>query len=176
MSKTEPAPTEETERERLNRNFAELLQEVRVAETGVQILFAFLLTLPFTARFEQLDSRDIWAYAVATLGAAAATIALVAPVSYHRLAFRAGRKPEIVSAVSVLAQAGLVAFGIALVGAGFLIADVVLGLPWGIGFAALLVCLEAALWYVLPLTNLGARRGLGRKPPTGEKAVDRRNR
>ena len=144
---------DESERDRLNRNFAELLQEVRVAETGVQILFAFLLTLPFTQRFASLDRRDVVAYAVAAAGAAVATIVLVAPVSFHRLTFREGRKPELVMFASVLAQVGLFAFGVALVSAAFLIADVVLGLGWGVGFAGLVAGLAAVLWYVLPIAR-----------------------
>jgi hypothetical protein len=146
-------PPVEGERERLNRNFAELIQEIRVAEAGVQILFAFLLTLPFTNRFAQMAGRDICAYAVATVGAVVATITLVTPVSYHRLLFRKGRKPELVHITSVLAVVGLAFFGIA-----FLIADVVLGLGWGIGFAAMLLCLEVALWYILPLAHHPSRR------------------
>lgn len=148
------APAVENERDRLNRNFAELLQEVRVTQTGVQILFAFLLTLPFSNRFAQLPMRDVSAYAVAAVGAAIATVLLVAPVSYHRLAFRKGRKLELVTVASQLAQIGLFAFGIALIAAGFLIADVVLGLGWGIGFGGLLLVLEAILWYVLPLAHV----------------------
>src|SRR5215831_16765059 len=84
---SDPSPPIEDERVRLNRNFSELLQEVRVAQTGVQILFAFLLTLPFTTRFTALGARDIAAYCVSVLGAAAATVLLVTPVSYHRLVF-----------------------------------------------------------------------------------------
>ena len=151
-------PPVESERERLNRHFAELIQEIRVAEAGVQILFAFLLTLPFTNRFAQMAGRDICAYAVATVGAVVATITLVTPVSYHRLLFRKGRKPEVVHITSVLAVVGLVFFGIALIGAAFLIADVVLGLGWGIGFAAMLLCLELALWYILPLAHHPSRQ------------------
>jgi hypothetical protein len=144
---------EESESERINRNFAELLQEVRVAETGVQILFAFLLTLPFTQRFGDLAGRDIAAYAVSAVGAAVATVVLVAPVSFHRITFRQGRKPELVAFASLLALTGLICFGIALVGAAFLIADVVLGLGAGIGFAVLVTGLELALWIVLPLAK-----------------------
>jgi len=143
----------ETERQRLNRNFAELLQEVRVAETGVQILFAFLLTLPFTQRFVQLPGRDVAAYAVSAVCAAVATVVLIAPVSFHRLTFRTGRKPELVALASMLALVGSVAFGLALVAAAFLIADVVLGLGWGIGFAVLVAALEAGLWFVLPMVR-----------------------
>jgi hypothetical protein len=157
---------EETERERLNRNFAELLQEVRVAETGVQILFAFLLTLPFTQRFRELAGRDIGAYAVAAVGAAVATVALVAPVSFHRLTFREGRKPELVQFASVLATIGLFSFGVALIGAAFLIADVVLGLWAGFVFAILIVGLEAFLWYALPMAKRDKphKQRMGRGP------------
>jgi hypothetical protein len=145
--------TGEAEGERLNRNFAELLQEVRVAETGVQILFAFLLTLPFTQRFADLPGRDVAAYAVSAVGAAIATVVLVAPVSFHRLTFRQGRKPELVAFASVLALAGLISFGIALLSAAFLIADVVIGPGAGIGFALLVAALEVTLWLVLPLAK-----------------------
>src|SRR5262245_27122433 len=110
----EVSPPVESARKRLNRNCAELLQEVRVAQTGVQFLFAFLLTLPFTNRFGDLIDRDIVAYSVAAAGAAAAAIVLAAPVSYHRIAFRKGRKPEILTAASRLAAIGLVAFGVSL--------------------------------------------------------------
>ena len=156
----ERSPAVEPARERLNRNFAELLQEVRVAQTGVQFLFAFLLTLPFTNRFARLSDRDLGAYSVAAAGAAVAAVLLVAPVSYHRVAFRRGRKPELVNMASVMAQLGLLAFGLSLLAAGFLIADVVLGLNWAIGFGVLLFVLEVGLWYVLPLAGLlvNARR------------------
>ena len=109
--------------------------------------------MPFTNRFVQLTDRDITAYSVAAVGAATATVLLVAPVSYHRLAFRKGRKPELVNVASQLAQLGLTAFGIALVAASFLIADVVRGLAWAIGFSGLIGVLEIALWYALPLTH-----------------------
>ena len=151
------APPTESERDRLNRNFAELLQEVRVAETGVQILFAFLLTLPFTNRFEQLGPRDLTAYGVAAVGAAVATVVLVAPVSIHRLWFREGRKPELVNLASNLAQVGLFAFGVALTSAAFLIFDVALGLAWGVCFAAVVAGLAGALWYLVPFAS--QRRG-----------------
>jgi hypothetical protein len=154
---------EETERDRINRNFAELLQEVRVAETGVQILFAFLLTLPFTQRFGSLAGRDVAAYAVSAVGAAVATVVLVAPVSFHRLTFRQGRKPELVAFASVLALVGLISFGVALVSAAFLIADVVLGVGAGVGFAIVVLGLQTVLWFVLPL----ARRDDPRKRRIG---------
>jgi Family of unknown function (DUF6328) len=145
------SPAVEPERERLNRNFAELLQEIRVAETGVQILFAFLLALPFTSRFGELGNLEVAAYAVSAVGSAVATVILVAPVSFHRLWFRHGRKPELVAFASMLALIGLIFFGVALVSASFLIADVILGWGWGLGFAAVVAGLEVALWLVVPL-------------------------
>ena len=161
-----PVNAEETDGERINRNFSELLQEVRVAETGVQILFAFLLTLPFTQRFGELAGRDIAAYAVSAVGASVATVVLVAPVSFHRITFRRGRKPELVAFASLLALIGLICFGVALVSAAFLIADVVLGLGAAIGFAVLVAGMEAALWIVLPLAKRDDpyRRRLGTGP------------
>jgi hypothetical protein len=147
------SPPTEGERERLNRNFAELLQEFRVAQTGVQILFAFLLTLPFTNRFGQLGTRDLVAYAIAAIGAAVSTVVLMAPVSIHRLWFREGRKPELVDLASNLAQVGLFAFLVALASSAFLIFDVALNVWWGAGFAALVLGLAGALWYVVPSTN-----------------------
>jgi hypothetical protein len=152
------AANAESERERLNRNFAELLQEVRVAETGVQILFAFLLTLPFTNRFERLGTRDLAAYAVAAVGAAFATVVLVAPVSIHRLWFREGRKPELVNLASNLAQMGLFSFGLALASAAFLIFDVALGLGWGVCFAVGVAGLAGTLWYLVPFASHRQRR------------------
>ena len=153
------SPPTEGDRERLNRNFAELLQEFRVAQTGVQILFAFLLTLPFTNRFGQVvGTRDLVAYAIAAIGAAVSTVVLMAPVSIHRLWFREGRKPELVDLASNLAQVGLLAFIVALASAAFLIFDVALNVWWGAGFAALVLGLAGALWYVVPFTNQRRRR------------------
>ena len=144
---------EESGQARLNRNFAELLQEFRVAQTGVQILFAFLLTLPFTNRFGQVGTRDLVAYGVAAVGAAVSTVVLIAPVSIHRLWFREGRKPELVDLASNLAQVGLFAFLVALASTAFLIFDVALNVWWGAGFAALVLGLAGALWYVVPVAN-----------------------
>jgi len=149
----QPAPTGETERERLNRNFSELLQEVRVAVAGVQILFAFLLTLPFAARSADLLGRHKVPYGISVLATAIATVMMLAPVSYHRLVFREGRKPELVRAANLLAQGGLASFAVALVSACFLIADVVFGFWWGIGFASFVAILVAVTWYALPSTS-----------------------
>src|SRR5256714_6588449 len=92
--------------ERWDRNFSELLQELRVAQTGVQVLFAFLLTLPFTNRFERITGVQRGTYVVTLVAAAAATALLIAPVSYHRLVFRQGRKPQLVRTGSKQATLG----------------------------------------------------------------------
>ena len=134
MSGWEPAATQysgrdETELERWDRNFTELLQELRVAQTGVQILFAFLLTLPFTNRFTQATETDRGVYVGTLVAAAAATALLIAPVSYHRLVFRKGRKPQLVQTGSTLAMLGLGCLLLAMLGAVFVVVDVVLHQP-----------------------------------------------
>jgi uncharacterized protein DUF6328 len=141
---------EETELERWDRNFTELLQELRVAQTGVQILFAFLLTLPFSARFGQATDVDRVVYVITLIAAATATALLIAPVSHHRRVFRQGRKPQLVRTASRLAQAGLTALLVATIGAVFVVLDVVAGLGWAVALVAALAVLYVGLWYVLP--------------------------
>jgi O-antigen/teichoic acid export membrane protein len=141
---------DETDLERWDRNFIELLQELRVAQTGVQILFAFLLTLPFTNRFGRISDLDKAVYVITLVAAATATALLIAPVSDHRQVFRQGRKPELVRTASTLAQAGLGALLVAIIGAVFLVLDVVAGLGWATGLAVVITLLYLALWYMLP--------------------------
>jgi hypothetical protein len=143
----------ETPYERLDRNFAELLQELRVAQTGVQILFAFLLTLPFAARFTVTPPRDRAVYAVTLAACAASIVFLIAPVSYHRLVFRQGRKGEVVNTTSILALVGTACLLAAVVGAVFLVADVVLDFTAALIMAAATAILAISLWYALPLSR-----------------------
>ncbi|MFE9768837.1 DUF6328 family protein [Streptomyces sp. NPDC005808] len=142
---------DETELERADRNFAELLQELRVIQTGVQILFAFLLTLAFQARFPTLDSFQRGTYVTTLMLAVVAAAFFTAPAAVHRALFRRGAKKEIVSVSSRLAGIGLVTLALALTSAVLLVVDVVHGTPEGIVAAAatLLVC--AGLWGLLPL-------------------------
>jgi len=86
----------ETQKQRWDRNFADLLQESRVAQTGVQILFAFLLTLPFSNGFPRTTAFQKDVYVVALLSAAFSAALIIAPVAFHRALFRQGRKPELV--------------------------------------------------------------------------------
>jgi hypothetical protein len=141
---------DETSLERWDRNFTELLQELRVAQTGVQILFAFLLTLPFTNRFGEVGSLDKVVYVITLVASATATALLIAPVSDHRQVFREGRKPQLVRTASTLAQAGLAALLVAMIGAVFLVLDVVAGLGWAVGLGAAIMAVFLVLWYLLP--------------------------
>src|SRR5215207_7348465 len=117
----------ETELERCDRQLAELMQEVRVAQTGVQVLFGFLLTVPFTARFEDLGQGErVLYFATLTLAGAAAML-LIAPTSHHRVLFRCGDKRHLVRIANRYAIAGLLCVGVAMVGALAFVAEVVFG-------------------------------------------------
>ena len=141
---------DETEAERLDRNFGDLLQELRVAQAGVQILFAFLLTLPFGARFGNIDTIEQIVYIGALLSAAMAAGAIIAPVAYHRMLFRQGRKPQIVAAAHRLASIGLALLLLAMVGAILLGTDFVLGRPWAVVITGVATIWFVVLWAVLP--------------------------
>lgn len=122
----------ETEKQRWQRNFTDLLQELRVAQTGVQILFAFLLTLPFSNGFPRATQFQKDTYIVALIAAAAATALIISPVAFHRALFRQGRKPELVRFAHAVATGGLAFMLIAMVSSVLLITDFVL--PRGVAF------------------------------------------
>jgi hypothetical protein len=146
------AARNETEAQRVDRNFVELLQELRVAQTGVQILFAFLLGLSFTPRFPDLsDSQQTVYVTTLTLSASSAAF-LIAPVSYHRLVFRRRLKARLVQTSHRLALIGLGLLLLAVVGAVDLAASLVLG-GWATLLAAALALLFAGLWFVLPVVE-----------------------
>lgn len=140
----------ESEAERLDRNYGELLQELRVAQTGVQILFAFLLGIAFQTRFTQISSYERGIYLVTLVAAACAAIMLIAPVAVHRMLFRRHQKQELVDLTSRLAAAGLVFLGIAILSAVLLVVSVVINLTLAIVFASVLGMLLVGMWYVLP--------------------------
>src|SRR4051794_20161223 len=143
----------ETAIQQIDRNYVELLQEVRVAQTGVQILFAFLLGLAFTQRFDALDVAQRTVYVVAlTLSAAAAGV-LLAPVMYHRLVFRRRLKHHVVMTAHRLAIAGLVLVLLAMVGSVQLAASLILGVGASV-LAALVGLVLAFLWFGLPWLDL----------------------
>src|SRR5215831_13810962 len=120
-------PRDESEVERADRNLAELLQELRVAGLGVQVLFGFLLSLPFTCKFSNLSHGQRQLYIATLVLAAVATALLLGPVAYHRLVFRRGLKEGLVRAANRMAIAGLAAVGLAVSAAVLLVTWYVTG-------------------------------------------------
>src|SRR3984893_19219554 len=104
-----PAARDESEAERDDRTLAELLQELRVVGLGVQVLFGFLLSLPFTNRFGTISPGQRDLYLVCLVLSAVATALLLGPVAYHRLVFRRGQKESLIRTANVMAIAGLAA-------------------------------------------------------------------
>jgi amino acid permease len=133
----------ETEKQRWDRNFADLLQELRVAQTGVQILFAFLLTLPFSAQFPDTTAFQKDVYVVALMAAAFATAMIISPVAFHRALFRQGRKPELVRFAHKMATGGLAFMLIAMVSSILLITDFILNMT-----AAIILTVIGAAWFL----------------------------
>jgi hypothetical protein len=149
---------DETDTERLDRNLIELLQEVRVVQTGVQVLFAFLLTAPLATRFPKLTSFQRYDYFATLLATGAATVLLIAPTAYHRILFRLGDKAHLVQVANRFTLAGLACVALAMVGALLLVTDLMFE-----GAVVVLVTAIAALgclvcWCVLPLLRRAAIR------------------
>ncbi|MFI7433877.1 DUF6328 family protein [Micromonospora haikouensis] len=149
--------SKETERQRWQRNFADLLQELRVAQTGVQILFAFLLTLPFSNGFTRTSDFQKDVYIVALLSAAAATAMIISPVAFHRALFRQGRKPELVRFAHRMASGGLGFMLVSMVSAVLLITDFVLDRGIAFVLTAVTAVWFLTFWVFLPF----ARRNWG---------------
>lgn len=140
----------ETPTQQLDRNWLALLQELRVVQTGVQLLTGFLLTLPFQNRFEELTKAGHIVYLVTVSASIVATIMLVAPVGMHRLLFRQRAVGVLVRVGNRLAISGLVMLGITLIGAVALTFEIVLGVSAAIVAALVVAVLLIALWFVLP--------------------------
>jgi uncharacterized protein DUF6328 len=149
----ETDPRNESEEERNDRNLAELLQELRVAGLGVQVLFGFLLSLPFTNQFRKLSSGERDLYLATLMLAAVATALLLGPVAYHRLVFRRRQKERLVRAANVMAIAGLATVGLAVSAAVLLVTEFVAGGLAGVLMTVLVVLMFGLLWFALPLVN-----------------------
>jgi hypothetical protein len=134
----------------LDRNVGELLQETRVATAGVQFLFAFLLTLPFTQRFGSLTGFQRDLYPVTLLSTACAAVVLLAPVSFHRVLFRQHEKQAVVTFADRALMAGLVLLLIGISSAVLLVLDVVLGRDPAVVGCAVVTLLAVGLWFALP--------------------------
>lgn len=146
----QPYERVESDGERLDRNWNEMLQELRVVQTGSQILAAFLLTLAFQPRFAELTPFQVSVYLCLVVAAAGTTALALTPVVLHRMLFRQGAKDRVVARTNGILVASLAGVGLVLVGTLVLIFDVVLG-----GWAGLIAGLAAALlvpalWFAVP--------------------------
>ncbi len=142
----------ETETERLDRNWASLLQELRVVQTGVQLLTGFLLIMPFQPRFDLLDAAMRALYLATVACAVGSTVLLIAPVAMHRILFRQHRLRILVSGAHRCAYAGLLLLGLAMTGVTVLIFDVVAGTAGAIIAGAGAALSFTVLWLIIPLS------------------------
>jgi hypothetical protein len=150
---------DESEGQRLDRQLGELLQELRVVLPGVQVLFAFLLTVPFSARFGELTEAQRSVYIGVLLGTALATVLLMAPTALHRLRFRQHRKAEIVEISHRLVIVGLGVLALAVSAAVYLVTDVVFGRAGGLAAGLATLAVIIVLWWVVPLAGRPPRGG-----------------
>lgn len=157
----------ETPTERLDRNWGEILQELRVTQTGIQILTGFLLTVPFQQRFTDLDDEQRAFYLVLVLLAAVTTGLLVAPVSLHRMLFRRRAKSTLVTGADRLMRVGLVFLALTVSGVVLLVFDVVTTRAAALTAALLLLAGLVASWFVLPalLARASGRVADQKTPP-----------
>ena len=144
-------PSEPRDKEDLDRELIELLNELRVALPGVQVLFAFLLAVPFASGWTRVTPLQRDVFFVAFLATAAASILLIAPSSFHRLRWREGDKERLLQTSNVLAIAGTVFLAIGMTAAVFLIADILFAAWWAALTTAVVAGGFAWFWYGLPL-------------------------
>ncbi|CAN7544901.1 DUF6328 family protein [Terrabacter sp. LjRoot27] len=158
MSDSHPYTRDETEAERIDRNFGEQLQELRIAQAGVQILFAFLLTIPFQQRFTTLSDLQRGIYVFTLMAAAVSVIVFTAPVALHRTLFRDGLKDFIVTYTDRLMSVGLFTLGLGIIGGVVLVLDVLMSHTAAFWFGGALGVLGLALWVGVPLSKKGSAR------------------
>jgi hypothetical protein len=149
----------ETEQERVDRNLQEMLGELRVALPGVQVLFAFLLVVPFNQRFADVTDFQKTLYLITLLFATASAICLIAPTVHHRIEFRKQQKGEIVLAGNRIVIVGLTLLAIAMTGAVLFVADFLYGTAMTVAAATGVAVVFAVLWYLIPLRRLWVDRG-----------------
>ena len=152
MEPTEPEPPPDGIPEAtINRNWTELIQELRSTQTGVQVLTGFLLAVPFTDRFHTLDDVQRAAYLIVLTGAVSATMAVLAPIAYHRILFRQDRRPWLVDSANRIARAGLVLAALTMCGVVFLAFDLAVSRTAGIIASLVAFVAYLAFWVVIPL-------------------------
>lgn len=155
---------EETEKERIDREVIELLNELRVTLPGVQVLFAFLLILPFQPGFADITPLDRAVFLLAFFATTAATVCLIAPATYHRIQFRARDKKRMLRLSNRLVIVGTLCLGVAITAAVYLITQVVIGDVVASVAALVAAVLLLSLWYGLPII------GRLRKPGGGDES------
>lgn len=141
----------ETELQRLDRNLVELVSELRVMQTGVQVLFAFLLTVPFAARFGSVTTFQKIEYLITLLAAATASALLMAPAALHRILFRRNDKRYLVRAAHRLMLAGMCCVAFAMTTAVLMVVSVLFGDYAGAIAAAVGTVVYVISWFVIPL-------------------------
>ena len=143
----------EPDKERIDRELIELLNEIRVALPGVQVLFAFLLILPFQQRFESINDVERWVYFGALMASAAAAAFLIAPSVYHRLNFRRKNKLRMLLDSNVLLTIGSALTAVGIACSIFLVTDIVFGSTMALVATVATLLVYAALWAALPLVR-----------------------
>ena len=145
--------SDETHEERVNRELIELLNELRVALPGVQVLFAFLLAVPFSQRFADVTDLQKDAYMVALLSTLAGSVFLIAPTAYHRIRFRDRDKEALLRISNVFAIVGVVCLAIGMTAVVFLVTDLIFKAATTALVTAGTAALFATVWFVLPLVR-----------------------
>jgi hypothetical protein len=159
---------DETELERCDRNLVELLQEVRVVQTGIQILFGFLLTVAFQPKFRTLSGFQRADYFGTLVAAAITLIMLTAPTSWHRILFRRGDKAHLVKVANRFTMIGLATMGLTVIGVVMLLSDIAFAPAVTLIVTVIAVVACSITWYIMPLARrreLGAPRAV-EMPPT----------
>ena len=136
---------EETPKQRVNRELIELLNEVRVALPGVQVLFAFLLTVPFASGWKKTTELQQDVYVCAVVTAAVAAVFMIAPSSYHRLLFRQPHKEHMLFTSNKLLIIGMVFLAVSICLCVFLVVDYVISIPWALTLTGIVVALILVL-------------------------------
>ncbi len=160
---------DESEAERLDRNLSELLQELRVALPGVQVLFAFLLAVPFQQNFSTITPFQERVYFATLLLTAISAVLLISPSAYHRMTFRMQQKDDLLYLANKFAIAGIAALALAMTGAIMLITDVLFGSTATVVTSAAALVLFVVFWFALPLQR---RVSLGRELPETDPRQD----
>lgn len=138
---------------RLDRNLIELLNELRVTGSGIQVLLAFLLIVPFNSGYRRLTQFDKVVYFVALICLACSAVLLIAPSVHHRVLFRQGQRPYIVRTANALAISGMAFLAVGLVAILVLLSDVVFGSTAALVVGPISAALIASLWFVIPLAR-----------------------